>query len=442
MSLIGKNQLFILKTLKVELGAILKVRECYIIYLIIVLLPFSPMLKEIFSLNGPFVEPSYVLSFLYFIYLMLTNRKIVNDLVVKVISIFVFIYLFLSFFGAFFSSLNLEFTSFTIYDSLVQPLKLVFNLILFYVVYSSFLNGTISTGGLVKTLVFSLLFQVLFSIFMFVNWLGYFDLISKSFFLQNSFNDRFSLPVNGYILPRFFGTSAEPAPYGYFGLVCFCYAYFFCKEKQRFVLTLKVLSCLVVITSLSDQVFIALFPILFHYIFLKHKRGFYNLIFFMVVLSCSMFFIMHIFESIIYKLTVSSDSGSLGSSSGERFFHFTSILKHTVDSAIGLFFGNGSGLYGFYLNGIYTIWPVSTTSSILVGDILFSYGLIGLAIFILLAVTLFIHSPFLISAILIGNMFQYDWKLTSFFFILAIFSAKHFGNNKDRYINEKNCSRC
>ncbi|TDX16949.1 hypothetical protein EDF88_2980 [Buttiauxella sp. BIGb0552] len=371
-------------------------------FLMIVMLPFSAMIKIMMGWQGIYIEPSLILGFVLFVLMRVPLQKkefFIFSLYITVTTI---------------GFLNLSnYYSLSLYDIYNHSLR--FLLLVFMMSVIVYFNKNHDYKLLTaKALLFSCWFQILFSVYTYLAWKGMIWFPNPSFFDHNSFDDRFSLPVFGMILPRFFGTTQEPAPFGLFGL---CVLMFFLLNKKSLPYKQGVcLSLGIILVSLSDQIFLALIPIGI-WSFIKTKNILAKII---IAPAAIILTFIYAYNNIVSKIgMISSGVASFGESAGERLFYLKYIIESMLSHIPILLLGYGGGLLGYQLNYEFGL-PVTTSPMSIVADILASGGILFFILFSFYYISyLRIHFLFALSLI-IANSLQHDWKSTSFFFALAV----------------------
>ena len=94
--------------------------------------------------------------------------------------------------------------------------------VLFYIVLFEFYKDESSLNTISSALIWGALFQIgILVVYVYCSWLGFWPIPNPDFFISNSFAERFSVHYSDVIVPRFFGTTHEPAPYGLYGYTDF-----------------------------------------------------------------------------------------------------------------------------------------------------------------------------------------------------------------------------
>lgn len=388
----------------------IKIKSLY--SLMIIMIPFSSMIKIMMGWKGIFIEPSLIIGFILFLYFRVQVRR--NELILF------FSYILITLIAW----LNLDtYENISLYELLNHSIRLLLLIIMMSVILFFFKRKDCSGYITARSLLLSCYIQIFFSLYTFMAWKGIFYFPNHDFFVKNSFDDRFSLPVFGIIFPRFFGTTQEPAPFGLFGLTSL---FFFLLNKESYKRKQGlILSSIIIIMSLSDQIFLALIPIVFY--FMK-QRG--VIIKFITIPTIIASIFCYSYNSISSKIgMVTSGVSSFGESVGERFFYLKYMYDAMMSNPAVLLLGYGGGLFGHQLNFSFGL-PITTSPMSLLVDIFSSGGLILFIIFVLYYIS-YLRLNFMFSfSLIIANSLQHDWKSTSFFFALAV--ILYFSNKIER----------
>jgi len=230
------------------------------------------------------------------------------------------------------------------------------------------------------------------------------------------FTDRFVIHLGHFRIPRFFGLFDEPAPFGAFGvasLILFMVCRSHIHDRLRRIGI--VLSCLVVILSMSDQALIALLVIA---AFRKWEVKRHNWIQ-RIALPAVVFVAMgpYLAARLASKATEFSaySSDVWGTSGAERVLNSVLALSLTTQSWWNFLFGIGPSLFGIFLAEWFPVLSDRQQVQFLLPDLLCSVGIVGLAIAILLGLDWLAQAKrlgnrYCLFALLAGVMFQSDFK--------------------------------
>ena len=236
--------------------------------------------------------------------------------------------------------------------------------------------------------------------------------------MANSFADRFSIYYSDVIVPRFYGTTREPAPYGLYGYTIFLFFFFSSANKPTKYFG-YILSFLIILSSLSDQIILSFLMFAVFLFFSMKKHLILRLMIFCSVFIPIAFYISNrIFDKIIHS---SQGVDSFGQSAGERIFYLEYVLSEMTGSLSTMFFGFGPGQLGLHLNSDVGL-PSTTSPMLLLTDVLASGGLmLFIPILFLLGYTFRKTNvvKWALLSLLVANFFQHDWKSTMFFFSLS-----------------------
>lgn len=385
-------------------------------WLLVFLIPVSPAIKEILGFSATLLDISLLLAPILFF--SFRPRLEASSWVLFGT------YFFLSTLHGLVSTSTFEMSILAIYT---QAIKVGLCVMFYASLTHAFRTDVRYIEIASSALLWSCVFQLAFSFYTYAAWAGLVWFPNPDFFSLNSFDDRFSGVIGGVIFPRFFGTTHEPAPYGLFGLAALVFWIRF--QEVRYRKAGIFFSCLIILTSLSDQVFLGLIFLALYYT--AGKKGYRTLLITISIL-CVIPLSLYLANNIGQKLSdVEISSASFGQSAGERLFYAKYLYETIASSPFNLFVGLGPGLFGFYMNKEFG-FPTTTSTMSLPVDILASGG-------VMLAVAtayLFRHpyrgSPLLFASMLTANLLQHDWKSPPFFFVLAILSFERFWKSDDR----------
>jgi hypothetical protein len=386
-----------------------------VFWLVVFLIPVSPAIKDILGFSGTLVDVSLILAPIIFFYFRPRPEPAAWALFG--------VYFFLSTVHGLATMPTFDLSVMAVYT---QAIKVGLCIMFYTSLTHAFRTDTSYVEIASSALLWSCVFELAFSLYTYAAWAGLVWFPNPDFFALNSFDDRFSGVIGGMIFPRFFGTTHEPAPYGLFGLAALVFWVKFQNVRHRKAGIF--FSSLIIVTSLSDQVFLGL---LFLGLYLMAGKKGYRTLLICASIVCIAPLSFYLANNIGQKLAdVEVSSASFGQSAGERLFYAKYLYDTVSVSSFNFLTGLGPGLFGYYLNKEYG-FPTTTSTMSFPVDILASGGVILAVVTVYLFRRPYRGSPLLFSAMLTANLLQHDWKSPPFFFVLAILSCERFWKSND-----------
>lgn len=395
-------------------------KTSHIIFMVMILsLPISYATKSM--LNMPhilWIDPALILAVVLFMWCRVT--------VVPKISLTLVLFAFIS---ACVGSIIFPAPSF--YDVFREPLRLLLNIVLFWVCVWFIRRRE---RLLVNSLVLSVIIQFAIAAIMWLIFNGWLSLSLPPAFLEE-FQSKQQVWFGDFHFQRFMGTFWEGPPFGLFMFSCFIVFFLrYIVEGER-TFTVKIglgTAFLGIVASMADQVFLGLAIFLLPAVLLslKHKR---YVVWGLLGCLIAALLVPYIFFRVGEKYqeigSVASENVS-GLSGGERVFHIKNGLNIVMREPLTLITGIGPGRYGDYAvaNGT---WPRFVDMQVTGAEWLVEYGLLWTGVMLTFLWLVGRHSfrrygwygLSSFAGLIAANMFQANWKWEAWFVALAFLYA-------------------
>jgi len=391
----------------------------FLFALAILSLPLSYSVKFMLGWNEvTWVAPSLIIALLLTLFLRIKQSANFLLLIAAALT------------SAFFGSIILKAfgISFSLYDTLRDPVKLILNVNFFAVCFRFFMK---EREFAIKWVSISVICQFIVGVLF---MLSAYDVIELPVNIQEftkGYRARQVLWLSDTVgIMRMGGSFIEAPPFGLFMLasVVILYLEKIRHNRSRWVKRGLFFATLGVLCSLSTQILLAFFVIAAGEVYRLQKKTGKEILLVVGILFLFCVFPIKAIHSLQEKMSEENPGGhGLGGSVGERTFHIQNYFSMIKENPQMIPFGIGMGQYGKYTASVHENLKDTITPQVLPIDWLSGFGLVGTSIMlvILLNIGKRVRRAYnflgLLSfvGLLLANMFQSSWLWEAWFMALA-----------------------
>ncbi len=319
-----------------------------------------------------------------------------------------------------------------VYTALREPMRLALNMIFFWVSIDYFRSRR---ALVIKWLAISVTIQMVLAAYLWLAAASLVPLFEPAATYARDYAIRQLIWFGNTPVMRLGGTFMESPPFGLFmfsAFVLFSTLLYKSRENLPWLRIGWAMSLIGLLGSLSDQIYLSLFFFVMiggASMMTGKSKMVARVVAIVVLLAISPYLIERI-SSKVTEATSLKAYNAMGQSGGERIYHLQNSFELLTENLIRIPFGVGPGRYGAYAART-GVFPSTVTPQVTVVEWVVEHGLIGFCLFLywlwLIGVRAIrdygLFGLAAVSALMIANLFQGNWKWEVWFLALSFFYA-------------------